>query len=335
MHGEILWYVHLWAVCVRHCTHSFKHTCSLCGQGVTPTHLFEECPFAMWYALHVHTKLALLIPGLLPSWKHYIPTPWGVWVRHIEDPIILTIKPEVGLQISHQLIHVSPTGHWTSGGVRAAERTGAKRASLIKLLGSLVTTIYTMHHPSFHLLFPMYQEYQCTGGVGSMSLLAAVHPEGVPRTAWVDTDAGELLWPHPILLYLVSQRHGKHVVVQSTFQFTLCPQGLSRVLYWYVNDLRSHWPDTECSCPSLLLVDTPTTVQDRGLFVGTRVWVMKYGYEEHERYITCIDQDNGRELFRKGRTMQVVMQVTLETLGIPVSLQYKHYRLSVTSQSVW
>ena len=62
---------------------------------------------------------------------------------------------------------------------------------------------------------------------------------------------------------------------------------------------------------------------------------MEYGYDEHEQYITCIDQDNGREWFRKGRTMQVVMQVTLETLGIPVSLQYKHYRLSVTSQSVW
>ena len=52
----------------------------------------------------------------------------------------------------------------------------------------------------------------------------------------------------------------------------------------------------------------------------TRVWVMKYGYGEHERYITCIDQDNGREWFRKGRTMQVVLQVTLETLGLLVSL---------------
>ena len=185
----------------------------------------------MWYALCVHTKLALLIPGLLPSWKHCIPTPWGVWVRHVEGPIILTIRPEVGLPIPHQLIHVSPTGHWASGGVRAAERTGAKRASLIKLLGSLVTTVYKMHHSSFHLLFPMYQEYQCTGSVGSMSLLAAVHLERVPRGAWVATTAGELLWPHPILLYLVSQRHGVHVAVQSTFQFTLRPQELSPVLY--------------------------------------------------------------------------------------------------------
>ena len=168
-----------------------------------------------------------------------------------------------------------------------------------------------------------------------MSLLAAVHRARVPRTAWVGTDAGELLWPHPILLYLVSQRHGIHVAVQSTFHFTPSPQGLSPVLYWYVNDLRSHWLDTECGGPSLLLVDTPTTVQDRGLFVGTRLWVMKYGDEKHERYITCIDQDNGKEWSRKGRSMQVVMQVTLETLGLPVALHYKHYRMSVTSQSVW
>ena len=54
-------------------------------------------PFAMWYALYVHTKLALLIPGLLPSWKHYIPTPCGVWVRYIEDPIIHSSNKCVGV----------------------------------------------------------------------------------------------------------------------------------------------------------------------------------------------------------------------------------------------
>ena len=110
---------------------------------------------------------------------------------------------------------------------------------------------------------------------------------------------------------------------------------LSPVLYWYLNDFKSDWPDTECRCPSLLLVDAPAVVEAKGLFVGTRMWVMKYGYEKHEWYITCIDQDAGREWFRKSRALQIVMQVTLEDLGLPVFVQYKHYQLSVTSQSVW
>ena len=49
---------------------------------------------------------------------------------------------------------------------------------------------------------------------------------------------GELLWPHPVLLYLISQRHGVHVVVQSSFRLTLTPSELSPILYWYRNDFK-------------------------------------------------------------------------------------------------
>ena len=111
MHGEILWDTHLWAVFVRQQIHTFKHNCPLCGQGITSQHFFLECPFAMWYALYVHIKLSLLIPSLLPSWKHCFPTPWGVWIHHVQGSLILTIRPVVGLEVPHQLIHVSPTGH--------------------------------------------------------------------------------------------------------------------------------------------------------------------------------------------------------------------------------
>ena len=64
------------------------------------------------------------------------------------------------------------------------------------------------------------------------------------------------MWPHLGLLYLVRQRHGVHIVVHSTFHLTLHPNELSPVLYWYLNALTCDWPDTECGCPSLMLVDT-------------------------------------------------------------------------------
>ena len=82
-------------------------------------------------------------------------------------------------------------------------------------------------------------------------------------------------------------------------------------------------------------MDTPTLVEDKGIFEGTRIWAMKYGYEEHERYLTCISQGSSRDWFHKSRVLQAVLQVTLETLGLPVSMHYKHYRLSVTSRSIW
>ena len=82
-------------------------------------------------------------------------------------------------------------------------------------------------------------------------------------------------------------------------------------------------------------MDTPTLVEDKGIFEGTRMWAMRCGFGGHERYLTCISQDSGRDWFHKSRVLQTLLQVTVETLGLRVSMHYEHYRLSVTSRNIW
>ena len=312
MHGEIAWDVHLWTVSVRHQLHTF--VCNLCGQTMSAWHIFDDCPYVVWHAWYVHIKPSILIPNLVPSWRHCVPTPWGGWICNIEGPIILTVSPIVGLHVRHRLFHICPTSFWISSTAHAAEGSGAKRTSLVKLLGSLIPTVHVMHRSSFHLQHPSYQEYRCTGGVGGMSLLMVANPDTGPKSAWKPFEDGDLVWPHPLLLHLINQRHGIHVVVQSSFCLILTPNELSPILFAYSNDFRTTWLASECGSPSLLLMDTRALVKDKGIFEGTRIWAMRYGYDEHQRYITCISQASGRDWFHKGRVLQAVLQVTPEAL---------------------
>ena len=143
---------------------------------------------------------------------------------------------------------------------------------------------------------------------------------------WNPWTGDTILWPSPPLLYQVAYQYSVNACLPHMF---LPSPDISPVLYWYVTEFIGHWPATRVGIPSVAFVDTPKPLQVQGCFVGITYWSMMYGYLEHRRYLTCINQDQHRKFTSQAAIMQQVFRVIFASLAIPVVPDYQDYRTPI------
>ena len=73
------------------------------------------------------------------------------------------------------------------------------------------------------------------------------------------------------------------------------------------------------------------------VFVGITYWSMMYGYPEHRRYLTCINQDEHRKFTSQAAVMQQVFRAIFASLAISVVQDYQDYRIPMQqlTTSTW
>ena len=194
-----------------------------------------------------------------------------------------------------------------------AEKHGATHTMMIRVLGSLLTTWHKVQYVEGSPLLPVYQEYAVPRNPYSMSAHILTNPESLPGK-WTQWTGDTVLWPSPPLLYQVAQQFSLNASLPHMF---LPSPDLSSVLYWYVTSFTGHWPETPASIPSVAFVDTPKPIRRQGCITGVIYWSVKYGYSEHHRYLTCINQDRHRTFIPQAAVMQHVFKAVFASLAMP------------------
>ena len=234
--------------------------------------------------------------------------------------------PSVGyLRTPHDLCTVSLRGEVSSQSIHHAEKHGATHMMMIRVLGSLLTTWYKVQHVEGPPLLPVHQEYAVPRNLYGMSTHILTNPESLPGK-WKQWTGDTILWPSPPLLYQVAQQFSLNASLPHIF---LPSPDLSSVLYWFVTNFTGHWPATPVGIPSVAFVDTPKPIRLQGCITGVIYWSMKYGYSEHHRYLTCVNQDRHRTFIPQAAVMQHVFKAVFASLAMPVVQEYQDYRIQM------
>ena len=65
--------------------------------------------------------------------------------------------------------------------------------------------------------------------------------------------------------------------------------------YWFIRNqgALAFWSRAlGTSIPTFALLDWTHPIQPKGIFAGTVMWVTRYGFSEHDRYITAIEYES-------------------------------------------
>ena len=97
-----------------------------------------------------------------------------------------------------------------------------------------------------------------------------------------------------------------------------------------------YWPRAlGAGIPTFALLDWTHPIQPRGIFAGTVVWVMAYGYSEHSRYITAIEYESVADNATRARRYMRAFQTVFTQMGLPVHVEQQDYRVQLQYQQRW
>ena len=288
MKGELLWSVHLHAVTQRHhMQHPSDTKCTICKLPITHTHAQAGCPLLFLRTWYLYVKLTHLLPALNPSWRTCLPTPWGTLIVTPVGHLVFTVNPITYMRIPHDLCAISLTGKVSCQSMHHAQRHGATHTMMVRVLGSLLTTWHKVQHVEGPPLLPVHRKYAVPRNPYGMTTHILTNPESL-QGKWKPWTGGTILWPSPLLLFQVAHQYSLNASLPHIFLPSL---DLSSVLHWYVTKFTGHWPETPVGVPSVAFVDTPKPIRLQGCITGIIYWSVKYGYLEHCRYLTCINQE--------------------------------------------
>ena len=143
-----------------------------------------------------------------------------------------------------------------------------------------------------------------------------------------------ILWPHVPVLYMIATTLPMPILLpdRDGSLFNVPHGSLTFNQYCFIHDQRGpeHWPRAlATNIPTFALLDWVRPMQPRGIFVGTLMWVMAYGYSEHSRYITAIEYESVADNVKQARRYKQAFQTAFTQMGLPVHMEQQDFRVQL------
>ena len=323
MNGHIQWNTHLHTVaCRQGIWQPNPAQCIWCGMQNTSRHMCEECPYRDVILYLVYSKLAVMIPDVIPSWKHCIPTPWGVWVQRGAATILLHCVYYPGAQVDHISLCINPDGRATTDTTHAMEKLGVNESKQQRLLGFILTTLQLLREATSLPLMLQTQDFAALNGA-PMTHFVLAHQHRVPKHSWASYPEVWVVWPHAPLLFLLGNRMHFHVYLP---KMRLMAHSLTPVTYWFVTDMRD-MRKLQHNVPTVWLIDSVEKPVIGTNLQGTIFWSMTFGYPENQRMITCLVVQEQVYSVKRLRALLAAFQQLFALLGLPHKMSTQDYRL--------
>ena len=323
MNGHIQWNIHLHTVaCRQGIWQPNPAQCIWCGMQNTSRHMCEECPYRDVILYLVYSKLAVMIPDVIPSWKHCIPTPWGVWVQRGAATILLHCVYYPGAQVDHISLCINPDGGATTDTTHAMEKLGVNESKQQRLLGFILTTLQLLREATSLPLMLQTQDFAALNGA-PMTHFVLAHQHRVPKHSWASYPEVWVVWPHAPLLFLLGNRMHFHVYLP---KMRLMAHSLTPVTYWFVTDMRD-MRKLQHNIPTVWLIDSVEKPVIGTNLQGTIFWSMTFGYPENQRMITCLVVQEQVYSVKRLRALLAAFQQLFALLGLPHKMSTQDYRL--------
>ena len=154
---------------------------------------------------------------------------------------------------------------------------------------------------------------------------------------WIPATEDHVLWPHVPVLHMIATALPMHILLpdRDGSLFNIPHDSLTFNQYWFIQsqDRPVHWPRALANCISTFaLLDWVHPIHPKGIFVGTVMWVMVYGYSEHSRYITAIECESVADSVTRARRYKQAFQSAFTKMGLPAQMEQQDYRVQLQSQ---
>jgi hypothetical protein len=263
-----------------------------------------------------------MIPDVIPSWKHCIPTPWGVWVQRGAATILLHCVYYPGAQVDHISLCINPDGRATTDTTHAMEKLGVNESKQQRLLGFILTTLQLLREATSLPLMLQTQDFAALNGA-PMTHFVLAHQHRVPKHSWASYPEVWVVWPHAPLLFLLGNRMHFHVYLP---KMRLMAHSLTPVTYWFVTDMRD-MRKLQHNVPTVWLIDSVEKPVIGTNLQGTIFWSMTFGYPENQRMITCLVVQEQVYSVKRLRALLAAFQQLFALLGLPHKMSTQDYRL--------
>ena len=340
MHGMVTWSLHLHTVARRpRLWAPWKGLCTYRSGPQVGTHLRDRCPLRGFYLYYLYIKLALWIPEVIPTWRQTVPTPWGVWFQVVDTVYVLAVDSPQTFPLDHVPLSFGITGDIPPETLKVTKEAGASARQIRQLLASFLQAVHIIHVAKLPLQLPIHQEFRVPEATMCLSSAVLVEPENITLLDWSPVYEDHVLWPHLPLLYIMGLRFqlrvaaplpGREIHVFAPVASLTCSR-----LFWYhpQSACPGHWPVEVPNIPDTLVFDWGERLSPRGMFAGHVLWVLEYGFPEHQRYISCLQLDPMVGGYVGALALRTAFQVALNMLNLPCQVVHQHYRVAMLPPS--